>query len=317
MERMFVLSWRSTLLVTCLVFTIRLNDVTSQSLECFSCTDRGDGGCLPERAVNVSCSSDHDVCLESLSGIETSHNNHIILKKGCGSSVAASLDNTISLHGIFLYIKLHECNSSLCNKKMYLKNYALASQDPKSRVPNDEQCYSCIGKPNGDCSSSNAPAMSCYDSYSHCFDGNVAISIDNDTTLIPVKSCSLKYRCAEKKVTYGKASFEIKGACCSEELCNEDLSNITQLELPSLVVLGDHKEELPTTPVPAPWVTPTHTSATTKAMQREEEVEVEELTPNNTASSRSSNHFQDGHTNNTGYGLVYASWLISVFIYLS
>ncbi|XP_069803889.1 ly6/PLAUR domain-containing protein 3-like [Dendropsophus ebraccatus] len=315
MERIFGLPWTgSALLVVCLVFTFRLKDVTSQSLECYSCTDRGDGGCLPANAVNVSCSEDQDVCLETLSGIKTSHENHIILKKGCGYSVAAKMDKTIYFHGISIFIRLNECNSSLCNSNMDLKDYELAADDNTDRVPNEEQCYSCIGRPHEECSPSHAPTMTCYDTYSHCFDGNVAISIGNDTTVIPVKSCTLRFRCAVQTVAYGSASYEIKGACCSGKLCNQDLSNKTQLvEVPFLELFDDNNEELPTTAAPAPWVTPKRKLATTKAVLRDGERQV---TPNSTVSSRSSNQLQDGQTKNAAFRLVYAPWLISILTYL-
>lgn len=296
-----------------LVFILGLKDVMSQSLECYSCTDQGEGGCHPENTVNVSCSPDHDVCLETIGAIKTSHDHHIVLKKGCGYSVAAKLDKTILFHGISVFIQLNECNTSLCNSNINLKNYHLAADDNITRVPNDEQCYSCIGKPSEECSASNAAAMPCYNSYSYCFDGNVNISLDNDTTLIPVKSCTLRYRCAIQTVTYSSISVEIKGACCSGELCNEDLSNKTQLgDLPYLVLLNDNKEELTTTAMPPPWVTPTHTLPTTKSTKRSDE----ELAPNSTASVRSSNQPQD-QINNAAHGRVHAPWLILILLCLS
>ncbi|XP_075695121.1 ly6/PLAUR domain-containing protein 3-like [Rhinoderma darwinii] len=317
MERISCLSWRSSaLMVFCLVYTLGLKDVMSQSLECYSCTDQGEGGCLPENAVNVSCSSDNNVCLEIISAIKTSHNNHIVLKKGCGYGDVLRLDKTISFHGISIFIQLNQCNSSLCNGNMDLKNYQLAADDNITRLPNDEKCYSCIGKPNEECSPSNAPVMQCYNSYSHCFDGNVKISIDNDTTLIPVKSCTLNYRCAVQTITYGGAFFEIKGACCFRELCNQDLSNDTQVgDLPLLVLLNDVNEQQTTTAVKLPWLTPTHMLPTTKGtILNGGETQT---APNSTAATRSSNRPQGNQANNFAFGLVYSPWLLFICVCLS
>ncbi|XP_044130883.1 ly6/PLAUR domain-containing protein 3-like [Bufo gargarizans] len=309
MERISALSWReSALMVLCLVSTLGLKDVTSQSLECYSCTDHGDGGCLPENAVSVTCSSGYNVCLEAISAIRTSHDDYIVLKKGCSYGDTETLDKTISFYGFSIVIQLNQCNSSLCNSEMDLKDYQLATDGNVTHVPNEEQCYSCIGK---DECSPNAPVISCYDTYSHCFDGNVTISIDNDTTLIPVKSCTLRYRCAVQTLTHGSASFEIKGACCSGQLCNRDLSNKTQLgDIPFLIFINENHEEPTTTALPNPWVNPIDMQPTTQGT-------IPRDAPNSTAASRSSNHPQESQTNNTAYGLVFSPWLIFILSCLS
>ncbi|XP_077113414.1 ly6/PLAUR domain-containing protein 3 [Ranitomeya variabilis] len=317
MEMRSGLLWKwSTQMVICLVFTLSLKGVRTQSIECYTCTDHGDGGCLPENAVNVSCSCEHNVCLETISAIKSSHNNHIVLKRGCGSGVETKLDRKISFYGITVFIQLNQCNRSLCNSNMDLKNYQLVPDANITRLPNDEQCYSCIGKTEEECLPSNSPVMDCYDPYGHCFDGSVTISIENDVTIVPVKSCALRYYCAKHTQTYDSASVEIKGACCSGKLCNQDLSNRTQHgDMPFLVLLNENKDEVTTTALPPPWLTPTHMVPTTKGTTP---TNVEAKTDRKiTVASRFSNEPKDSQSNNRAYGLLHSSWLIFLLVCLS
>ncbi|KAM3923190.1 ly6/PLAUR domain-containing protein 3-like [Leptodactylus fuscus] len=306
------------LIILSLVSTFGQEDGTtyeSESIQCYSCTDQGDGDCLPEKATNVTCALDHNVCVETISAIKTSHENHVVLKKGCGYGDEAKFERTLSFHGITVFAQLRQCNSSLCNSNMNLKDYQLATDDNVTRTPNDEQCYSCIGTPEKKCSPSNAPVMQCYDTYSHCFDGNVTISIDNDTTHIPIKSCTNRYRCAVQTLTYGSTNLEIKGACCSGGNCNRDLSNETQLgELPFLIFLGDNKEEPSTTAAAHPWITTTGTVPTTKGTKLGEGEEYADT--KSTQGSRSSNQPEDSHSNNKAHGLLYSPWLILILMTL-
>ncbi|XP_068098065.1 ly6/PLAUR domain-containing protein 3 isoform X2 [Hyperolius riggenbachi] len=246
----------------------RTAGVQSQATECYACTDEGDGGCLPDKARNMSCSTDHDVCMEVITAVTTSHYNHVVLKKGCGNGMTTVMEKNILYHGISIYIQLNQCNESFCNTNMDLKNYQLApAVDNATRQPNDGQCYSCIGKPDVGCSRSHSPTTQCYDSYEHCFDGNITVSIDNDTTVIPIKSCSQRYYCTSHSLDYGNLNFDVRGACCSEDLCNKDLSNKTQLaEVPYLTLLNEDNEEVTTTVLPPRWIIPTEpmTSFTTQ-----------------------------------------------------
>ncbi|XP_075047788.1 ly6/PLAUR domain-containing protein 3 [Mixophyes fleayi] len=260
------LAWRGfTITIIYLISTTGLKGVQSQPIDCYTCTDQGDGGCSPENAVNVTCPPDHNVCLEVISAIKTSHDQHIILKKGCAMGDSTKLDETISFHGMSIFIQINQCNSSLCNTNMDLKKYPLAPADNTTHVPNNEQCYSCIGKDKVDCLPFNPPVMDCYDIYTNCFDGNITVSIGNDTTIIPIKSCSIRYRCAVQTLTMGGVNFEIKGACCSGGLCNQDLSNKIQLgDLPFLVRLNKNKEELTVTNAPPPWLPYTRAATPTR-----------------------------------------------------
>ncbi|XP_073426754.1 ly6/PLAUR domain-containing protein 3 [Dendrobates tinctorius] len=311
MEKRSGLLWKeSTLMVICLVSTLGLKGVRSQSIECYSCTDLGEGGCLPENAVNVSCSSRHNVCLEIISAIKTSHNNHIVLKRGCGYGTETKMDRTISFYGISVFIQLNQCNGSLCNSNMDLKNYQLVPDANITHLSINEQCYSCIGKTEEECLPSNAPIMDCHDTYGHCFDGNVTISMENDVTIIPVKSCALRYYCAKQTQTYDSVSFEIKGACCSGKLCNDDLSNRTQHgDMPFLVLLNENNKEVTTTALPPPWLPPTHMVPTSTNVEAKTDRKI-------TVASRFSNETKDSQANNRAYGLFYSSWLIFVLVCL-
>ncbi|XP_018410102.1 PREDICTED: ly6/PLAUR domain-containing protein 3 [Nanorana parkeri] len=298
----------SSVTMICLISFLGLKGVQAVVTECYTCTDRGDGGCSPDKAVNVSCPLDHDMCLETITAIKTSHANHVVLKKGCGYGVPTMLKQSIISYGISIYMQLNQCNTSLCNTNMDLKHYQLAPDDNVTHVPNDEQCYSCVGTPDAECSPSNAPVMQCYDTYSHCFDGNITISIGNDTTAIPVKSCSMRHRCSSHSLTYGSATVQIKGACCSEGLCNSDLSNKTEQEnLPYLVLLNHHNEEPQATVAPPQWI---NVTAETNVTPTSSSI------ASNEGGSKSKSMPQDSE-GNAANGLSFSLWLFLTLIMLS
>ncbi|KAM5131984.1 ly6/PLAUR domain-containing protein 3 [Mantella aurantiaca] len=279
-----------------LVAFLDLKGVQAESINCYSCTDQGDGSCFPDKAANVSCPPDHDMCVETITAIRTSHDNHVVLKKGCGYGGPTRLEKNILAYGISIYMQLSQCNSSMCNTDMDLKNYRLAPENNVTHVPIDDQCYSCVGTTKAECSPSSAPVMQCYDTYSHCYDGNVTISIDNDTTVIPIKGCATRYRCGKQSLTYGSMTTEMIGACCSEGLCNSDLSNKTHLaELPYLVLLNEQNEEMTTVLAPPQWLPPER-----------------EATPTNDSRSAPQNS-----EDNAANGLSFSLWLILLLITLS
>lgn len=250
--------WSSSVTIICLIPFLGLKGVQAETIECYSCIDRGEGACLPDRAVNVSCPPDYDMCVETITAIKTSHDNHVVLSKGCGYGGPTMLEKNILSYGLSIYMQLNQCNTSLCNTNMDLKHYHIAPDENITQVPNDDQCYSCIGTPKAECSPSSAPVKQCYDAYNHCFDGNVTISTGNATTTIPLKSCSTRYHCGKHTITYGSVTVEMIGSCCSECLCNNDLSNQTHLaELPYLVLLNDRNEEHTVKVVPPNFVSAT------------------------------------------------------------
>ncbi|XP_072282685.1 ly6/PLAUR domain-containing protein 3-like [Pyxicephalus adspersus] len=298
----------SPVTIICMISLLGLQGIQAEPIECYTCKDEGDGGCLPDKAMNVSCPLDRDMCVETIIAIVTSHDKHVVLMKGCGFGSPAVLNKNILSYGISIYMHLKQCNTSLCNTNMDLKNYQLAPADNETRVPNDDQCYSCIGKPKTECSPSNAPVMQCFNTYSHCFDGNVTVSIDNDTIVIPVKSCSMRYRCSVHSLIYGSVSTEIRGACCSEGICNSDLSDKTHLaDQPFLVVLNDQNEEQAHTAPPPQWITAvpgTDSTPTNGSIARDGD------------SPESSVLTQDSE-NNAACGLSFSLWLFIFLITVS
>ncbi|XP_063800080.1 ly6/PLAUR domain-containing protein 3-like [Pseudophryne corroboree] len=321
------------------ISALGLTGVQSQEIECYTCTDQGEGGCLPENAANVTCPSDCNVCVEAIIAIKTSHDTHIILKKGCGFGDSMLLDKSILFYGISIFFQLNQCNSSLCNTDMDLEDYQLAPDDNITHVPSRKQCYSCIEKTGVDCTPSSALVETCYNDYTHCFDGNVTVSIENDTTVIPIKSCSMRYRCAMQTQTYGSATFEIRGACCTKNFCNKDLSNRTQIgEMPYLLVLNEDNDEVVEIEALPPWINPTTTQAASTGGTRRRDGGVGPPVPNSTTPSVTSYATNTSAATNTIYtpygsyastqtysgqplnvapSLTYSPWVIIIVVLLS
>ncbi|KAG8433808.1 hypothetical protein GDO86_012250, partial [Hymenochirus boettgeri] len=207
------------------------------NVQCFSCIDRNDGGCLKNRVGTVTCNPD-EKCAETITTIETSHNQTNILTKGCGDG---RLENTLedfTFHGINAYIRSSQCNGSFCNTN--LKTDQNESSDTEYSNPNGVQCYSCIGNRGGECSTLKASVVNCYSKYRFCFDGNVTLTIGNFSAVIPLKSCSRTSRCPVQMFSSNEVTLKIKGACCEGNLCNQDLSNKTQYtDLSPLVPLDE------------------------------------------------------------------------------
>ncbi|XP_075462545.1 ly6/PLAUR domain-containing protein 3-like [Ascaphus truei] len=263
MERTRSWSWRSHVIpIICVVSTLIIPGVQSQTMECFSCTDRGDGGCSAEKVLKVSCSREHNVCIETVTAMQTSHDQFTVVVKGCGYGGSGRLDKGISFHGITTFIQVNLCNSSLCNTKLELEKFQLLPTGNDTRLSNNVQCYSCIGKAPGQCSPSSAPTTHCYNRYESCFDGNATVTIGNATTVIPIRSCSQRHSCPLQTLTYGGATFVIKGACCAGNMCNQDLSNVTQYpEPPPVVLISDPDKKLTTTMSTPHWLTTGHALA--------------------------------------------------------
>uniref|UniRef100_A0A8C5R8U2 UPAR/Ly6 domain-containing protein n=1 Tax=Leptobrachium leishanense TaxID=445787 RepID=A0A8C5R8U2_9ANUR len=240
----------STLSIICALCIFFMQGVPVQSLECYYCSDLGDGSCLENTIKKNLCSPDENMCVETVTAIESSHEQFTVLVKGCGSGMPTRTEKASYFHGITVYTLVVQCNSSLCNKEFETKNFQLPPPDNTSNWVNEVQCYNCIGKGNGQCTPSTAPVKQCFNSLNNCFDGNVTIKLGNSTAAVPVKSCSQEDHCAVQTFAFGAPTVEIKGACCRGNLCNQDLSNKTQyMELPPLVL------------IPPPVVDLNHTSA--------------------------------------------------------
>ncbi|XP_069496941.1 ly6/PLAUR domain-containing protein 3-like [Ambystoma mexicanum] len=217
---------------------------SSPLLECYSCIDKGDHGCSAEKAVMVSCLN-QDVCVEAVAGVQTTHEHFSAVIKGCGMGGPGKLDKAFPFNGLTIFIQVHQCNTSRCNTLIDLEKYVLIPIDTSAMVPNGVGCYGCIGKSKHDeCTPTTAPEVSCFNDYTSCFDGNTSVTVGNSTVNLPIKSCSKEPVCVKETLRLGGATFHTKGACCSGQLCNQDLSNKTQnTPLPMLVVLLDGVEQ--------------------------------------------------------------------------
>ncbi|XP_078511684.1 ly6/PLAUR domain-containing protein 3-like isoform X2 [Lissotriton helveticus] len=202
-----------------------------QPLECYSCIDRGDNGCATEKLEVVQCVKEHDVCIEAVMGVQSSHDHFSTVIKHCGLGGAGRVDKALPYNGLTVFIQVQQCNTSRCNNMIDLAKYRLIPIDTSTTVPKELKCYSCMGKAVQDkCLPSDALEVSCFSGHTSCFDGNTTVTVGNSTVSIPIKSCSKRSICAKETLKLGGATFTIKGACCSGALCNTDLSNITQQE---------------------------------------------------------------------------------------
>ncbi|XP_063291902.1 ly6/PLAUR domain-containing protein 3 [Pelobates fuscus] len=231
----------------------------------------GNGNCSDENVAKVLCRPDQNVCIETVTALETSHDQSTMLQKGCGTGLPGRVDKAEYFHGVIMYIMLIQCNTSLCNTELHAKTYLLLPPENTGRQLNEMECYSCIGKTPDQCTSSNAPVKQCFQPLRHCFDGNVTVTQGNTSAVIPIKSCSERHTCAMRTLKFGSSTFEIKGACCIGNICNKDLSNMTQyVELPPLVLIPPSNEP-PTTPAIPTWGRPTkeqpHANGTTQTLK--------------------------------------------------
>ncbi|KAM4704321.1 ly6/PLAUR domain-containing protein 3-like isoform 2-T2 [Rhinophrynus dorsalis] len=242
------------------------------------------------------------------------HNQSNVLKKGCGTGGFKRKEHVISFYGMTTRIHLFQCNTSLCNTIMDGRNYRIIIPEEANQLDNNIQCHSCIGMTADQCSTTNAPIRNCYNKYESCFDGNVAITIDYDTAIIPIKSCALRIRCPLKTFAAGGVSVKIKGACCEGNLCNMDLSNITQNEeLTPLVLLDDlHHDGKP--PVTTPhWITSihNHSNGTTDITR---ELTTNSLSYNTIMLTNSTAQVTKENQPNNGSKLSTPYWIVFFFI---
>ncbi|KAM8927808.1 ly6/PLAUR domain-containing protein 3 [Pelodytes ibericus] len=304
--------------------------VQAQSLECYFCTDLGGGNCSQEAIQKTPCSLDHDACIESVVAVETSHDQYTMMMKGCGYGMPGRMDKAMPFFGMTMYIQVLQCNTSLCNTNLNLKDFQLKPPDNTTQMPNDVECYNCIGKTEDQCMSANAPVRTCYNSYSNCFDGNATVTLGNTSAVIPIKSCSARYICAVQTVTFGSATYEMKGACCVGNVCNQDLSNNTQyVDLPPLVLLNQPSDQPAPTVATPQWLTPVYeqpqTVGTTKTNRDVEyglvsnstvsSKDVEDgVVSNATVSSSTVQHVDEDHGTSNSWRPQTSIWLVIFFV---
>ncbi|XP_054319416.2 ly6/PLAUR domain-containing protein 3 [Pongo pygmaeus] len=214
----------------------------AQALECYSCVQKADDGCSPNKMKTVKCAPGVDVCTEAVGAVETIHGQFSLAVRGCGSGLPGKNDRGLDLHGLLAFIQLQQCAQDRCNAKLNLTSRALDPAGNESAYPpNGVECYSCVGLSREACQGTSPPVVSCYNASDHvykgCFDGNVTLTAANVTVSLPVRGCVQDEFCTRDGVT--GPGFTLSGSCCQGSRCNSDLRNKTYFspQIPPLVRL--------------------------------------------------------------------------------
>ncbi|XP_037676591.1 ly6/PLAUR domain-containing protein 3 [Choloepus didactylus] len=247
----------------------------AQALECYSCVQKADDGCSPQKMKTVKCAPGVDVCTEAVGAVETIHGQFSVAVRGCGSGLPGKNDRGLDLHGLLAFIQLQQCAEDRCNVKLNLSSSALNPAGNESAYkPNGVECYSCVGLSREKCQGTAPPVVSCYNAgdrvYKGCFDGNVTLTAANVTVSLPVRGCVHDEFCTRDGVT--GPGFMLSGSCCQGSRCNSDLRNKTYFapRIPPLVLLPPPQSTTvtPTTSVTTSVTTstpaPTTSTSTTK-----------------------------------------------------
>nr|XP_020859508.1 LOW QUALITY PROTEIN: ly6/PLAUR domain-containing protein 3 [Phascolarctos cinereus] len=231
----------------------------ASALKCYSCIQKADEGCSPEKMKVVTCPADQGVCTETVGAVETIHGQFSLAIRGCGSGLAGKNDRGLDLHGVLAFLQLQQCDKDLCNAQLNLTSHPLnPSGNESAHEPNGVQCYSCVGLSREACTGTSPPLAQCYNAgdrvHKGCFDGNVTLTAANVTVSMPVRGCVQDEACTRDGVT--GPGFSLSGSCCTGSRCNADLRNKTYFApgIPPLVVL----------PVPQPTATSHPNSTVTK-----------------------------------------------------
>ncbi|XP_043851998.1 ly6/PLAUR domain-containing protein 3 [Dromiciops gliroides] len=228
--------------LTATVLLLSLLGPGALALKCYSCIQKADEGCSPEKMKVVTCPADLGVCTETVGAVETIHGQFSLAIRGCGSGLAGKNDRGLDLHGVLAFLQLQQCDKDLCNAQLNLTSHPLnPSGNESAHEPNGVQCYSCVGLSREACTGKKPPLAQCYNAgdrvHKGCFDGNVTLSAANMTVSMPVRGCVQDEECTRDGVT--GPGFSLSGSCCSGSRCNSDLRNKTYFApgIPPLVVL--------------------------------------------------------------------------------
>ncbi|XP_059987537.1 ly6/PLAUR domain-containing protein 3 [Lagenorhynchus albirostris] len=214
----------------------------AQALECYSCVQKADDGCSPQKTKTVKCAPGMDVCTEAVGAVESIHGQFSVAVRGCGSGLPGKNDRGLDLYGILAFVQLHQCSQDRCNAKLNLTSRALIPAGNESDYePNGAECYSCVGLSRKECQGTAPPVVRCYNASDHlykgCFDGNVTLTAANVTVSLPVRGCVQDESCTRDSAT--GPGFTLSGSCCQGSRCNSDLRNKTYFssKFPPLVLL--------------------------------------------------------------------------------
>ncbi|XP_007168118.1 ly6/PLAUR domain-containing protein 3 isoform X1 [Balaenoptera acutorostrata] len=214
----------------------------AQALECYSCVQKADDGCSPQKTKTVKCAPGVDVCTEVVGAVETIHGQFSVAVRGCGSGLPGKNDRGLDLYGILAFVQLQQCSQDRCNAQLDLTSRALIPAGNESDYePNGAECYSCVGLSRKECQGTAPPVVRCYNASDHvyrgCFDGNVTLTAANVTVSLPVRGCVQDESCTRDSAT--GPGFTLSGSCCQGSRCNSDLRNKTYFSprFPPLVLL--------------------------------------------------------------------------------
>uniref|UniRef100_G3TYI9 LY6/PLAUR domain containing 3 n=1 Tax=Loxodonta africana TaxID=9785 RepID=G3TYI9_LOXAF len=242
----------------------------AQALECYSCVQKADDGCSPQKMKTVKCAPDADVCTEAVGAVETIHGQLSVAVRGCGSGLPGKNDRGLDLHGLLAFIQLQQCSQDLCNTKLNLTSRALNPAGHESAYkPNgievlqlawaEQRAERCrIGTMGDEVLQASSSAR--------CTMGGVVLTQASVTVSLPIKGCVKDDLCTRDAAT--GPGFVLSGSCCQGSRCNSDLRNKTYFapRIPPLVRIppSQHTTAAETTSVTTTTPAPTTTSSTTK-----------------------------------------------------
>ncbi|KAK1330124.1 hypothetical protein QTO34_010310 [Cnephaeus nilssonii] len=224
----------------------------AQALECYSCVQRADDGCSPQKTKTVKCAPGVEVCTEAVGAVETIHGQFSVAVRGCGSGLPGKNDRGLDLFGLLAFIQLQQCAQDRCNAKLNLSTRALTPAE----CVRAQRCrvLQLRGAEPEACQGAAPPVVSCYNAsdrvYKGCFDGNVTLTAANVTVSLPVRGCVQDEFCTRDAVT--GPGFTLSGSCCKGPRCNADLRNKTFFSprIPPLVLLPVPQTTAPATTTP-------------------------------------------------------------------
>ncbi|XP_029432840.1 ly6/PLAUR domain-containing protein 3-like [Rhinatrema bivittatum] len=208
-------------------------------LECYSCTEEGDGGCSPANITAVQCAPPMKICTEYWQTLAVGATTVTIHKRGCNSGPPESMSGWFTHLVLESNYKMRACTTDLCNLELTnIIQPALAGNttESNSTVPNGMECYSCLSFSKDDCVPENAEKVNCTGDMKHCYEGNITVTINNDNTskLLYVKTCVHEFSCLTRFSTSDRfGMISEQSSCCSEILCNGSITNATTTSEPN------------------------------------------------------------------------------------
>ncbi|KAJ1132693.1 hypothetical protein NDU88_010996 [Pleurodeles waltl] len=202
------------------------------SLRCYSCRDVNDGGCAADRMKIEECTPPRNVCLEAITVLSVDKKNVSATIKGCDVGTYDNQEFTTDSNDTsYDRLKVHACSEDLCNTLVtedFLHKPQANQTGNSSLVPSNQECYSCIGISEDQCSAQNAAVVRCPDHSPICYQGSgtVALGTQHNVTLSYfIKKCSNTF-CSNRFWVVGQyVDRNETGSCCRGNLCNTLMPN--------------------------------------------------------------------------------------------